>query len=422
MKKAGIYILSLFALALGGCIDETYFGESVQADIVTFSIEGEMSNKIDPLVDWRDVGTVKITVPATFDLKYLKVTNAVCSQLAHFTTNPDTLTDFSNPVELFVVAENQAVVKRWIVTVTQEEVTQAQIPFSEMTQWTPARTPAGAAITIKGQPGYFPGNGTEFSPWRSTAESNAISLSGLSEFSVTPNTGNTTAQYAKIVTLETKSGALLGTGVATGAIFVGEFILNASLVTGAVKEPRKMVNSGTPFYGRPKAVKFDIRYQPGAQMMDGKLKPIAEGTGKPMKDSCDIYIILHNRLSDPSKFIRVAAASLRDGAIGNINDDVNGFVSYEIPFIYGEPTAEQLLNKPYAKIGGSHGELTFHKFTKNGDNWDISATPVKEVYAADPENTSVDNIVIMFSSSAYGDEFYAAPGSRLDVKNIQLVY
>lgn len=43
-----------------------------------------------------------------------------------------------------------------------------------------------------------------------------------------------------------------------------------------------------------------------------------------------------------------------------------------------------------------------------------------EEYA--PPSANVDNIIVVLSSSAYGDMFWGAPGSRLDIKDIEFIY
>ena len=165
-------------------------------------------------------------------------------------------------------------------------------------------------------------------------------------------------------------------------------------------------------------------------MRDGKGQPItaSNADGRPTKDSCDIYAILQNRKLKQSEnqFVRVAIASYRTSeTIGDMADNNGGFVEMTIPFTYGQPTPAEIAAKPYMKIGGSRGELTFNRFTKNGDNMTIE--PVTEVYATDPENTEVDYIAVLFSSSAYGDSFWGAvnadgTGSTLDIKDFELVY
>lgn len=417
MKQLSILLITL---SLISCVTESYFGESKEANIIIFDIQGQMSNRIDPMVDWQDVGQVMITVPSSFELTNLKVSNVECSQLSYLTTQADSITDFSTPVELLVVAEDQSVTKKWVVTVKKQEVENAQIPFSDFTQWTPAKTTSGVPIILKDYTGYFPGNGKDYSPWQSSIEGNAFALAGISELSVLPNTMAPQAQYARLTTVTTKSGAMMGAGVAAGGLFTGTFVFNPDYVI-AEKSPRKMINNGIPFYSRPKAVQLEIRYKAGEQMLDGKLKPITPGSGQPTRDSCDVMFALQNRTIDPGAWVRVATASLRAHSMGNM-DAQDGFESITLPFIYGTPTAEQLTEKPYQKIGGSQGELFFHSFLKSGTAWTVSENKIPEVYAADPLQTPIDYMAVMITSSTYGDLFLAASGSTLDIRNVRLIY
>lgn len=420
-KVLNVLIAVSLLFVMFSCIDDTYYGESKKAEIVAFDIEGQLDNKIEPGVDWNDTGKVYVVVPQNFDLAHLKVTNVKCSQLARFSTDPDTLTNFTHPVDLLVYAEAKGVQKTWVINVSQLAVEKEQLPFSNFLQWTPAKDQNGKPIELKGQIGYFPGNGSSNSPWQSTIEGNAISLSGLNDYSVYPNTREPQAQYARLTTLETKSGALMGTGVAAGGLFTGSFHMDASLIMGNEKYPRKMVNAGVPFYSKPKAVSFNMRYQPGPIMKNGKLQEIKPGQGLPTQDSCDVMFILQNRLANPNEWIRVATAMIRVARMGDINKE-DGFEQVTLEFVYGEPTAAQIAEKPYQKIGGLNGELTFYKFTKSGDKWEVSKDPMPEVYASDPQAVEVDNIITMISSSTYGDLFCAAPGSILDIKDIEFIY
>lgn len=424
MRKFKLLSVAAILMAtLTQCIDETYFGESAKANIEKFTIEGELSNKIEPLVDYKDVGTVDITVPESFDLSDLKVTTATCSQLAHFKTDPLVLTDFANPVELYVIAEN-GVEKKWVITVTKAEVKEdEQVLFSSMNQWT-LKNNQGISVELNGVQGMYPGDGVEVSPWNSTIQSNAYGAGYFKSFSTYPyqlkgGAGN----VARVETIQSPLSIVqaMGMGLATGALFTGEFVFNPSLVLGKVKEPRKMMNFGTTFHSKPKSVKFKMRYAPGPVFMNGKGEPVA---GK--NDRCDIYFILQDRRSEPGTFIRIAAATYRTNSgekIGDINDDANGFVEMDIPFIYGEPTAADLAAKKYCGIGGENGEITFYNFTPKGDGtYDVSKDPVKEVYSKDPATANVTTLIGLFSSSVDGDLFLAAPGSTLDVKDIEFVY
>lgn len=420
-------LIAALALAIAniGCVDATYFGESTQANITTFTIQGAMNTKIEPLVDWHDTGTIDVTVPTSFNLDSLKVTEVVCSQLAHFDIDPMLLTNFSKPVELWVTAENDNVRKKWIITVTAQKVEPVQLPFSDFKQWNPAYTPEGVQMQIQGQPAYWPGNGKDNSPWQSSVQGNFFGASlGILEFSAHPMPQPRMiepiqAKYARIKTINAGAAAKLqGTGMAAGGLFTGVFVFHAPFVLGQNKQPRKMMNTGTPFYSKPKGVRFEVRYKAGDKIVDGKLNAISY----PLQDSCDILFALQNRLGNPNQWVRVATAALRTPKMGDVNDDANGFVVYEMPFVYGAPTAEELTAKPYQKIGGAQGELFYYLFTKEGDAWKVSDLPVAEVYASEPDKTDVDHIIVMASSSTYGDLFKAAIGSTLDLRNITLIY
>lgn len=431
MRKFKLWSVVVILMAtLTQCIDETYFGESAKANIVKFTIDGELSNKIEPLVDYKDVGTVDITVPESFDLADLTVTTATCSQLAHYKTDPLKIKDFTNPVELYVISE-KGLEKKWVITVTKAIIKEdEQLLFSSMKQWT-TKNNQGISVEMNKVPGMYPGDGIGVSPWNSTIQSNAYGGGYFNSFSTFPyelkgGAGN----VARIETIKTPLSIVqaMGMGLATGAMFTGEFVFNPAFVLNTPKAPRKMMNMGVTFHSKPKAVKFKMRYKPGAELTDGHGTPItdANAAGRPTKDGCDIYFILQDRRSEAGKFIRVAAATyrtVRGESVGDINDDANGFVEMEVPFIYGQPTAADLAAKKYCGIGGENGEITFYNFTPKGDGtYEVSQNPVTEVYSQDPTTANVDTLIGLFSSSISGDSFLAAPGSTLDVRDVEFVY
>lgn len=431
MRKFKLWsVVVLLMATLTQCIDETYFGESAKADIVKFTIDGELSNKIEPLVDYKDVGTVDITVPENFDLTDLTVTTATCSQLAHFRTDPLKIKDFTNPIELYVISE-KGLEKKWVITVTKAVVKEdEQLLFSSMKQWT-TKNNQGISPVLGTVQGMYPGDGVAVSPWNSTIQSNAFGNGYFSSFSTFPyELKGGAGSVARIETIKSPLVIVqnMGMGLATGAMFTGEFVFNPAFVLNTPKAPRKMMNMGTTFHSKPKAVKFKMRYQPGAVFMDGHGTPItdANAAGRPTKDGCDIYFILQDRRSESGKFIRVAAATyrtVRGETIGDVSDDANGFVEMEIPFIYGQPTAADLAAKKYCGIGGENGEITFYNFTPKGNGeYEVSKDPVPEVYSQDPTTANVDTLIGLFSSSVSGDLFLAAPNSTLDVKDVEFVY
>lgn len=424
MKKL-ILLSAALLFGLGGCIENDHFGLLTEAEILSFDIQGQLSNKIN-----TETCTVTITVPSTYMRNELKVTRAVCTQLARFSTDPYSVTDFTYPIEFEITAENDKVSKAWTIKVFYEEGI-SQLPFSAMDEWTVAKY-NGKDITYKeGNQGealfaYFPGNGTDLSPWQSAAYANTYLISKIYTMTTSPYPTWAVPEYARMETIWSKNTPM-NAQIVTGALFTGQFGFN--IIYASQKKPRKMINIGTPFQIEPNAIRFKMRYKPGNVMRDGTGAEITVNhpDKAPLVDSCDIYALLHNRTDDPDAFIRIGAAHLRTGeTIGDMNDDRNGFVEVTVPFVYGQPDAAALAEKPYLKIGGTRGELTFYKFPMPSYNEE----PHQEIYTPSRYAHKVDHITVLFSSSTYGDNFWGAVndpvvdlrGSTLDIKDFELVY
>ncbi|MDD4684886.1 MAG: PCMD domain-containing protein [Bacteroidales bacterium] len=415
MKKI-IIALVLVSTFFASCVDEKYYTESKDCNILVFDIEGQISNRIitgSP----SDTGFVEIGIPISMNYNNLSVSSAKFSPLAKPDKDALKIKDFSNDVVFTITAEDDNVSKVWKVRVFYTDAP-LQLAYSNMKSWTIAKDENGNEIKIGPTYAYFPGQANVFSPWQNGARANT--LAGF--FSVNPKPSVENADYASMETKLYSTGALMNSAIVTGALFTGKFMYNSTYLPGIGSDPnpRKMVNLGTPFYQKPKEVKFKMRYKAGEVMKDGKNKVILENDpeGRPSKDSCEIYFLLQNRNLDANKFYRVATAWLRTGdEIGSFETET-GFVEITLPFIYGEPNAQTLIENPYMKIGGVRGEVIFYKFTPNGQTYDISQA--NEAYA--PSNSPVDNIIVLMSSSAYGDKFWGAPGSRLDVKDIEFIY
>lgn len=401
-----IFALLLFA----GCINEDYYEESDLCNIVAFEIEGQLSSRI---ISSKSTGTVSINVPTDFDLSSLKVLRAEVSPLAKFNKDPFSITDFSRTVVLHVTAEDGNSSKTWYIEVSKVE-NDRQLAYSDMSKWKIATEEDGTAISTGGTYAYFPGEEGAYSPWQHAARANKIN--GF--FSVTPRPSFENSEFARMETKAYPAGNIVNSGVVSGALFTGKFCFDIRHLPGVGSDPnpRKLINIGVRFPYKPTAVRFKIRYTPGEVMKDGKGKTIYpdDPEGRPSKDSCDIYFLLQNRDSDPTTFYRVATAWLRIGeAVG-----ANGWETMTIPFTYGEPSAAELAEKPYMRIGGVRGEVNFYRFTFNGTDYDKEL--MRDVYATSAMEP--DHIIGLFSASAYGDMFWAAPGSTLDIKDVELVY
>lgn len=415
MKKI-IIALVLVATFFVSCVDEKFYPESKECNILVFEIEGQISNRIitgSP----SDTGFVEIGIPISMNYNNLTVSSAKFSPLAKSDKEVLKVKDFSTDVVFNISAEDDNVSKVWKVRVYYTDAP-LQLAYSDMKKWTIAKDENGNDIKIGSNYAYYPGEANLFSPWQNGAKANT--LAGF--FSVNPKPNVENADYASMDTRLYGVGAMMNAAIVTGASFTGKFIYNTSYLPGFSTEPnpRKLVNLGTPFYQKPKEVKFKMRYKAGLVMKDGRNATILENDPekRPSKDSCEVYFLLQNRNLDANKYYRVAAAWLRTGdEIGSFETEA-GFVEITLPFIYGQPNAQTLLENPYMKIGGVRGEVIFYKFKPNGQTYDI--TQANEAYA--PSNSPVDNIIVLMSSSAYGDKFWGAPGSRLDIKDIEFVY
>lgn len=410
-------LLSLFLLStiFLSCVDEKYYKESQDCNILVFDIQGQINNRIIE-GGKSDTGIVEVSVPITLNLNDLTVLSAKYSSLAKADKDALKIKNFTNEVYLKLTAEDDEVSKVWVVRVRYADAP-LQLAYSDMKTWTIAKDENGNDIKIGSTYAYFPGEANVFSPWQHSAKANT--LTGF--FSVNPKPDVASADYASIETRLYPVGAMMHSAIVTGALFTGKFLFNyAHLPNGNDPNPRKLINFGTAFYNKPQAVKFKVRYKPGMVMKDGDARDILQNDplGRPYKDSCEIYFMLQNRNMDNSKYYRVATAWLRTGdSIGSFENE-SGFVEITLPFIYGQPSAQMLAEKPYMKIGGARGELVFYRFVQNGTSFD--KIQMSEEYA--PPTANVDNIIVVLSSSAYGDMFWGAPGSRLDIKDIEFIY
>ncbi|MDR0971970.1 MAG: PCMD domain-containing protein [Bacteroidales bacterium] len=414
MKKI-ILIISVLSIVFSACVDEKYYKESSKCDIVSFEISGQISNKITIK---EDTSLVEVGIPISLSLNNLKINSFEISPLAKSDRDYNSIKDFSSDVFIRIIAEDGITTKLWKIKVFYQDAP-LQLAYSDMKKWTIAKDENGAEIKIGNLYAYFPGEENQYSPWQCAARANV--LTGF--FSVNPKPSVENPLYASMETKTYGLGAMMHSAIVAGALFTGKFIFdqNHLPVIGSDPNPRKMINFGTPFYKKPVGVKFKMRYKAGEIMRDGDNQPIIypDAQNRPTKDSCEIYFILQNRESDSSKYYRIATAWLRTSEEIGSFDSEDGFVEMQLPFIYGKPDNQTLIEKPYMNIGGVRGELVFYKFSFNGSSY--NKTAVEEQYSTD-NNMGVDNIIAVFSSSAYGDLFYGAPDSKLDIKDIEFIY
>lgn len=166
--------------------------------------------------------------------------------------------------------------------------------------------------------------------------------------------------------------------IAAGTIYTGVFTNGIPSVT----DPRSNITFGAAYVGNPLSFSTDYQYIPGDSYEDGDGNPL---TGN---DSCDVYVLLQLAdENDPENVQRVATAWFRSG------DTVSDWTTITTDFVYGElPAGYPSYMQPIAP----------------------------ETWA--PAGSSVNQITVVYTSSALGDTFTGAIGSVLNADNFVLNY
>ncbi|MDD2577422.1 MAG: hypothetical protein PHV76_07970, partial [Bacteroidales bacterium] len=109
-------LLSLFLLStiFLSCVDEKYYKESQECNILVFDIQGQINNRIIE-GGKSDTGIVEVSVPITLNLNDLTVLSAKYSSLAKADKDALKIKNFTNEVYLKLTAEDDEVSKVWVV-------------------------------------------------------------------------------------------------------------------------------------------------------------------------------------------------------------------------------------------------------------------------------------------------------------------
>jgi hypothetical protein len=189
-----------------------------------------------------------------------------------------------------------------------------------------------------------------------------------------------------------------------GTLFVGEMI---EPVKG-VKDPLKNVNQGVPFNKKPKAVKFDYKYNVGNKMVNAvyNVKPVS-GT-----DKADFALILQKRWEDKDgNVFATRIGGTRQFFTGLVSNWVNGAL---FPVTYGDPThLPQYDEKTMGLIPG-----VSEVYVKNSKN---KMVPLVETGWGKPDDIPT-HMIMYFTSSYQGVNFTGSTETVFWVDNIELVY
>lgn len=192
--------------------------------------------------------------------------------------------------------------------------------------------------------------------------------------------------------------------LATGSMFLGTLL---EPITGS-SNPMSKMSLGIPFTKKPKAVKFDYKFNsPGTERI--RETGFSKRQKVSGKDMGQVTCLLQKRWEDADGNIH----ALRVGTMRHMfsqNTDWKEGQSFTIH--YGDITGENFYKSWMGLIGGSE---SFYALNSKGKN-----VPIKEEGWADPNETPT-HIVLKFDSS-HGGAYVGTIGNTLWIDNVKLVY
>ena len=189
-----------------------------------------------------------------------------------------------------------------------------------------------------------------------------------------------------------------------GTLFVGELI---EPVRG-LKDPLKNVSQGIPFTKKPKAVKFDYKYQIGKQ----RVKAVYSVDSAEGPDKSEFCVILQKRWEDKNGNVfatRIGGA--RQFFTGTVSQWINGAI---FPVTYGDITRLPEYDAKNMGLIPSVGEV----YVKNSQGKMVSLV---ETGWGKPEDIPT-HLIFYFTSSYQGIQYQGSPESVFWVDNIEFVY
>jgi hypothetical protein len=189
-----------------------------------------------------------------------------------------------------------------------------------------------------------------------------------------------------------------------GTLFLGEIIEPIK----SLKDPIKNSNQGVPFDKKPKAVKFDYKYNVGKNRVNAvyNVKPVA-GT-----DKAEFCLILQKRWEDKNgKVFASRIGGARQFFTGTLNNWVNGST---FPVTYGDITH---LPEYDPKTMGLIPEVS-EVYVKNSQN---KMVPLVETGWGKPDDVPT-HLILYFTSSYQGVDYTGSTETVFWVDNIEFVY
>ena len=358
MNLKNITILFSIFFLFTACIKEDYFGESSSANIKKFQVSNQSGNAVIN----ADDATVTVEIPGGVDLSGITIQVFELSSFASSNFNIGSTIDLNNDFSIALISENGT--KRiWTIKAFVASAT-PQLVNRNLNKWYQTATSY-----------YEPGESATTTIW-GTGNRGTQLLNKLATVPKDLGSGNLAAQMETLT--NGPLGTVFGAPISAGSIFTGFF--NADKIDPA--NPAAAVEFGTPFAGRPIAVKLKYSYVPGA------INKSKNGTVLTSSDACDIYALLEIRTNNKTR--RLATAWFRSTVAKPT------LITLEIPFIYG-------------KLDGSFPDYSY---------------PINNLYVASDEVSYIlpTHISFVASSSYDGANFSGAVGSKLVIDDVELLY
>ena len=274
-------------------------------------------------------------------------------------------------------------------------------------------TSDGGERTYTVKAGYqYPGS--DFNHWVKDAFNNKNDINGWdngNNDAISSTKTLTVNENEEVIKMESINASILGIGrFASGNMFIGYFNPKGvgTLKLTGYDDGNELIDFGRPFYGRPKFVEFDVKYE-----------------GK--KDSCDLYVILENRsrTSNEGKNqyrtssdvnTMVASAWYRATTVESEDDpDVvsitdakrSGYKTIRLALKYGEPL---------------EGSPIFNSSVFNSKLKNSAGINNSMVRTDSPDDFAVTHIRVVVASSALGNVYKGTVGATLWVDEMRLFY
>ncbi|WP_019670480.1 PCMD domain-containing protein [Eudoraea adriatica] len=352
------WIVTAAVLLVFSCISEDYFGLSSIGNIKNI----EVSNQAQNAVINNDSLAVKVEIPSGVDLSNIAIEVLEISSFATSDKGVGDFLDLNNPQTIELVAEDGSKyvwkIEAFIASENQ------QLDNYELNLWYQTST------------NYFePGADASSTIWGTGNPGTQI----LNKLATTPIDLGDDNLAAKMETLDNGPiAAAFGAPISSGSIFTGVF--NSDKIDPS--NPEAAIEFGTPFAGRPQALKVKYSYTPGTENKD------KDGNILEFPDACDIYALLEIRSGGTVE--RLATAWFRSSAAQN------ELSTLEIPFTYGPLDA------------------SFPEYTFPTDHGFVSRDSANFVLPT--------HITFVGASSFGGANFAGAIGSVLIVDDVEMVY